>query len=150
MAFKQIEERLVRLLKALPSPLSKEGASKDLFILGKDKLLAPMTVFLLHEVQRFNKLLEVIKNTCEKLLRVVHGSEALSQEIEDLYASLDYNKVPKLWADAAYPSSKPLGSWLSDLRDRIEFLSLWLSKGKPSSYSLSSFYFPQGFLTSVL
>ena len=50
VGFKLIEERVVKVLRGLPMPLTKEGAGRDLFIVGKDKLLPPTTVFLMHEV----------------------------------------------------------------------------------------------------
>merc|ERR1719487_458719 len=33
---------------------------------------------------------------------------------------------------------------------RVQFFEDWIERGKPYCYWISSFYFPQGFLTSVL
>ena len=54
-------------------------------------------------------------------------------------------KVPKLWEEVAYPSLKPLGSWISDLKERVKFMSDWLINGNPNCFWISGFYFPQGF-----
>ena len=48
-----------------------------------------------------------------------------------------------MWANAAYPSMKPLGAWVPDLGDRLQFLQSWLDGGKPAAFWVSGFYFPQ-------
>ena len=60
-------------------------------------MLPSMTVFLLHEVERFNKLLTIIRQSCEKLQRVEEGLEIISDDIERLILNIEYNKVPTQW-----------------------------------------------------
>merc|ERR1712176_54871 len=69
-----------------------------------------------------------------------------------MFSSEMNNQVPELWTKGGigYPSLKPLGSWLGDLAERIDFFRDWIDIGEPFSFWISSFYFPQGFLTSVL
>jgi len=131
--------------------LTREGSHKELFLINKEGLLPSMTVFLLHEIERFNTLFKVISETLDTLKKAIKGLAVMSEEIENMYASLYNNKVPEIWSAKAYPSLKPLSSWFQNLNERSEFLRLWLKKGnKPGSYWLSAFFFPQGFLTSVL
>ncbi|GLH11548.1 Uncharacterized protein GBIM_16302, partial [Gryllus bimaculatus] len=59
-------------------------------------------------------------------------------------------KVPQMWGEAAYPSLKSLSSWIFDLQMRIDFIYIWLLNGKPVSFWISGFFFPQGFLTGTL
>ncbi len=67
-----------------------------------------------------------------------------------MYYSLINNQVPKSWEAVAYPSLKPLASWIKDLNERVDFMSAWLKNGNPNCYWISGLFFPQGFLTGVL
>ena len=39
------------------------------------------------------------------------------------------NQVPTLWEKVAYPSLKPLGSWILDLLERVSVMGDWLVNG---------------------
>jgi dynein heavy chain len=67
-----------------------------------------------------------------------------------MFYDLLLNRVPKNWQKVSYPSLKPLSSWMKDLKLRINFLKDWLTDGSVMSFWMSSFFFPQGFLTGVL
>ena len=67
-----------------------------------------------------------------------------------MHTCLLQNRVPENWKEVAYPSLKPLSSWIQDLIERIEFMREWALKGHPSSYWLAGFFFPHGFITGVL
>lgn len=58
--------------------------------------------------------------------------------------------MPGNWENVAYPSLKPLASWVKDLHARIAMLREWLVNGQPKSFWLSGFFFPQGFMTGTL
>jgi len=49
-----------------------------------------------------------------------------------------------------FPSLKPLASWVQDLVDRIEFIQDWVCNGPPLTFWISTFFFPQGFMTATM
>lgn len=48
-----------------------------------------------------------------------------------------------MWQGKAYPSLKPLASWVKDLLERCAFITTWIEKGAPAVYWISGFFFPQ-------
>lgn len=74
----------------------------------------------------------------------------MSDELDSMFYDLLLNKVPQNWKKVSYPNLKPLASWMKDLRERVIFMRSWFEEGTTNSYWLSSFFFPQGFLTGVL
>jgi dynein heavy chain len=55
------------------------------------------------------------------------------------------------WRNLAYPSLRPLGSWLSNLRARAAQLTEWTADlGVPRVVWLSGLFNPQSFLTAVM
>lgn len=109
-------------------------------------------VFVDQEIQRFNKLLKVIRKSLVQLVMAIEGTFVMSQELENMFNAFLDNKVPENWTvnDISYPSLKPLSSWYKDLLERIDFIGDWLYNGPPKSYWLSAFFFPQGFMTATL
>jgi hypothetical protein len=41
-----------------------------------------------------------------------------------------------MWRAAAYPSLKPLASWVVDYQERVAFMRSWLTRGPPSCFWL--------------
>uniref|UniRef100_A0A8C3J240 Dynein axonemal heavy chain 6 n=1 Tax=Chrysemys picta bellii TaxID=8478 RepID=A0A8C3J240_CHRPI len=89
----------------------------------------------------------IFQSSLETLNKAIAGFVVMSEEMEKVYNSFLNNQVPTLWANAAYPSLKPLGGWVKDLVLRTTFVDFWLRRGQPKSFWISGFFFPQGFLT---
>lgn len=60
------------------------------------------------------------------LQKAIAGLVVMSEEIEKIYNSFLNNQVPVHWSNAAYPSLKPLGSWVRDLTLRTAFVEVCL------------------------
>lgn len=84
------------------------------------------------------------------LKKAIKGFIVMSEELDSMYISIQNGQVPKNWEKVAYPSLKPLVSWFKDLIERVIFMQDWLLNGQPTSFWLSGFFFPQGFMTGCL
>ncbi|OMJ81043.1 hypothetical protein SteCoe_18549 [Stentor coeruleus] len=141
---KDIEERL-------PKPMNVEKEQHpDTFSKNEIGAINSLGVFVGQEIYRFNKLLVAMKNSLVQLQKAIRGDVVMGQDLERMYNSFLNQRVPKNWSDHAYPSLKPLGSWVKDLIARVEFIHQWLTLGPRPTYWLSAFFFPQGFMTAAL
>eukprot|EP00501_MAST-03F_sp_TOSAG23-6_P001833 GSMAST32.ASY1.ANO1.1911.1 assembled CDS len=98
-------------------PFDIRNANADTVAVIEDGSMNSMGVFLLQEVSRFNDLILVVNKSLILLKKAIKGLVVMSGELEKMFQS-------------AYPSLKPLESWIKDFFER--------------------FYFPQGFMTAVL
>ncbi|GAX73618.1 hypothetical protein CEUSTIGMA_g1069.t1 [Chlamydomonas eustigma] len=140
------------ILALLPEPLDVEKHSvvRNPFSQLSSGHENSLGTVLLQETHRFNTLLSVMMASLKELAKAVKGFAVMSSDLEAMFTSILNNQVPALWRKSSYPSLKPLSSWVSNFRTRMDFMSTWLYDGEPSSYWLSGFFFPQGFLTAVL
>lgn len=116
----------------------------------EDGIETSLHVILRQEIIRFNRLLKVVRESVANLINAVRGLVAMSDELAEMYRAFNNGKVPNLWSNAAYPSLKPLVSWVADLVKRVEFIRLWSTKGEPTVFWIGGFFFPQSFMTGIL
>ena len=101
-----------------------------------------MSTVLIQEMDKFNNLLRVMRSTLANLKKAIGGEIVMSADLDSTYFSMLNNQVPKLWVKVAYPSLKPLASWITDLHERVAFMGEWLKNGEPISYWMSGMFFP--------
>eukprot|EP00826_Nyctotherus_ovalis_P009733 TRINITY_DN12574_c0_g1_i11.p2 TRINITY_DN12574_c0_g1~~TRINITY_DN12574_c0_g1_i11.p2 ORF type:complete len:251 (+),score=87.89 TRINITY_DN12574_c0_g1_i11:279-1031(+) len=111
-------------------------------------MITSLSVVLLHEMEKYNNLLDLMETSLTNLQKAVTGEVVMSQELDGIYTCFLMLKVPPTWK--IYDSLKSLGSWYADLNSRVQFVRRWLCTGVPSAFRLSAFVFPQGFLTGAL
>ncbi|CAH1788942.1 unnamed protein product [Owenia fusiformis] len=138
------------ILDKLMDKLDIDTGYQDQFDPDDQGRVNSITTVLTQEIDRFNKLLVVIKNSLVQLKKAIKGFVVMSEELESIYTAFLNSQVPDLWSSAAYPSLKPLGSWVKDLILRLAFIDHWLKHGPPKSFWLSGFFYTQGFLTGTL
>ncbi|KAF4107339.1 dynein axonemal heavy chain 1 isoform X1 [Onychostoma macrolepis] len=141
-----IEEIVEGIVEKIPSLINVQEVMNKYPVMYEES----MNTVLLQEVIRYNKLLSVISQSLSDLVKALKGLVVMSSELELMSNSLFINAVPELWKAKAYPSLKPLASWVSDLVQRISFLQNWISDGIPAVFWISGFFFPQAFLTGTL
>ena len=105
---------------------------------------------LVQEIQKYNRLLNIMKHTLVQVQKALVGQVVMSKELEAVATSLYNQWIPQAWEDApAFPSLKPLGAWTQELLDRLSFLQNWINDGIPVAFWISGFFFPQAFLTGT-
>ncbi|KAJ9531756.1 hypothetical protein QJQ45_021904, partial [Haematococcus lacustris] len=145
-----VAELAERLASELPPLLSRDEAAVGLFDRTASGKLNSLSVVLGQEMDRFNRLTSNMASSLAELQKAIKGLVVMSAELEAMYNSMLINVVPELWARYAYPSLKPLASWVKDYQERMAAMRAWLSGGPPPTFWLPGFFFPQGFMTGVL
>lgn len=85
-----------------------------------------------------------MQESMEQMKKAIKGFIVMSEALEQIFSAFLLNKVPEMWKANAYPSLKPLSSWVKDLVLRCDFIKNWMTRGKPRSFWISGLYFPQG------
>jgi len=142
-------EKSKAIKENIPANLDRSEGLKDLFK-SHNGLLASLTTVLLQEMEKFNRLLNLMRKSLDDLVQAIGGFIVMSSDLDAMYLSLTNGQVPANWAKVAYPSLKPLDSWFEDLIKRVDFLDSWLKNGNPVAYWVPGMFFPQGFLTGCL
>jgi dynein heavy chain len=163
-----VSEMCSAILSEWPEPLTFDPDNKDSKTSEQDDSDVPcrpanlfdkdengrmnnsLSTVLLQESARFNKLHNIVKISLENVTKAVKGLIVMNAELELVFKSLLNNEVPHNWSNFAYPSLKPLGSWVKDFHKRVEMIKKWSNEGQPISFWLPGFFYPQGFLTGVL
>eukprot|EP00931_Biecheleriopsis_adriatica_P046587 TRINITY_DN26776_c0_g1_i1.p1 TRINITY_DN26776_c0_g1~~TRINITY_DN26776_c0_g1_i1.p1 ORF type:complete len:3217 (+),score=643.74 TRINITY_DN26776_c0_g1_i1:707-9652(+) len=154
-----IAELVSRILERLPQYLPSGGTSQvsdgsmpsskadsarrqlhsDTWLAG-----ASVSFALLQEVERYNTLLETIRDSLESLADVCRGEVSLSLAVEDLAEVLWRGEVPAAWRRISYLSCKPVHSYLEDLGNRFDFIrSLLREERPPTLLWLPGFFVPR-------
>ena len=118
--------------------------------LGDDQR-GPFQNAFLQECEYMNALITTIVESLAEVALAFKGELTMTEKMEALMNAIWLNQVPATWAKLAFPSSRGLGSWLDNLRHRIEQLNLW--KEDPVKVPVVTFlnrlFNPQSFLTAI-
>ena len=148
------DEIVLQLLKDLshrhPNQLEKDQGRKSIVVTLSTAVIDCHTTVLMQEIERYNKLLHLMRGSFLALERAINGYSLMSNQLDQMYLAMLRNLVPPNWQKVSYESLMPLGSWFRDMLKRVEFMRAWLNEGHPNCFWISGFFFPQGFLTGTL
>ncbi|XP_054720078.1 dynein axonemal heavy chain 2-like [Uloborus diversus] len=105
---------------------------------------------LIQEVKKYNVLIKLVEDTLNNLYDMLTGKLIITEANEQIYQEVKKLKVPQDW-HFAYPSMKPLGSWIKDLKARIQQLATWVKReAPPVKFWLPGFISPTSILTAAM
>jgi len=134
------------ILKEVPLPFNVKAAEKKYPVRYEQS----MNTVLTQELTRFNALIIMIRSSLSDIKKAIKGEVLLSPQLEGALSQILDGKVPALWLKKCYPSLKPLGGFIKDLKERLEFFQKWVDTTIPEFFWINRFYFTHGFLTGAL
>jgi len=133
-----------------PELLLVDDAGPTTFVIQSNGLMTSLAICLDQEMIKFNRLISKMKSTLRDIKKAIYGMIVMSSDLDAMYTSFLRNQVPSIWEKVSFASLKTLGSWVTDLLFRVQFMRTWLKNGEPAAFPLPVFFFPQGFMTASL
>lgn len=98
-----------------------------------------------------NVLISKITQSLADLELAFKGELTMTDRMETLMNSIYLDRVPDVWSKFAYPSTRGLGSWLDNLKHRLEQIKQWQEEPTqiPKVIFLNRLFNPQSFLTAI-
>lgn len=134
------------IARQLPEPFDVEEAEVKYPVDYENS----MNTVLVQELIRYNRLLNVMLKSLTDIQKAIKGEVVMSMELDSMAQSMFNGRVPDMWSNVAYPSLKPLSSWVEDFLLRLKMYSNWVKKGAPAVYWISGLFFTQSFLTGTM
>ncbi|GIY17567.1 dynein heavy chain 2, axonemal [Caerostris extrusa] len=110
----------------------------------------PYNEILVQETRRYNILLNSVMQSLNELEAGIVGKILMTEKLQEFSEMIMKMEVPAQW-QKLYPTLKPLGSWINDLRLRVDQFTKWISKGvMPVKLWLPGFSAPRSVLNATL
>ena len=110
----EIRKKILDIMKQVPEEFELEEDIEEIMKLVLDQ-----------ELQKYNNLIDIMNDSLQAALNVIDGKSLINDKIESFIESLDAGDIPDVWADAAYPTMDDLNGFLTDLKQRTDFLRDW-------------------------
>jgi dynein heavy chain len=117
---------------------------------SKFKVKSPIDSVLIQELERFNKLMDIMVKTLTDLKKSINGEISMNSEIEDIMTSLFICSIPLKWKDYAPETQKNLTNWIDNFERRYEQYYNWANEGEPKVMWLSGLHIPGSYLKAII
>lgn len=91
----------------------------------QDDSRGPYQNSFLQECEVMNFLIKTIVTSLRDVDLAFKGELTMTENMETLMNAIFFNSIPDTWAKFAFPSTRGLGSWLDNLKHRLDQLNLW-------------------------
>jgi dynein heavy chain len=114
----------------------------------------PLNIFLFQELQRLQFVIKRVRTMLIAMISAINGEIVMTSELLVAMTDVFDAKVPRPWlytpgGDEFSWLMPYLGTWFASFKERDVALGGWLNFGRPSSFWMTGFSNPQGFLTSM-
>ncbi|CAE7559140.1 unnamed protein product, partial [Symbiodinium sp. CCMP2456] len=111
----------------------------------------PYQFVMMQECDCMNCLVQEMVRGLNELQLGFKGELTMSEHMEQLAEALSEQILPVWWVKLGFPSTRPLRSWLVNLKDRCAQLEDWSAEPIhiPKVVDVSKLFNPQSFLTAI-
>jgi dynein heavy chain len=116
-----------------------------------DEEKGPYQFVFLQECTYMGALTGEMTRSLAELQLGFKGELTMSEAMENLMNSLYMENIPTWWAKLGFPSTRPLASWLLNLKDRCAQLDEWTADPIviPKVVDIARLFNPQSYLTAI-
>ncbi|KAB0803715.1 hypothetical protein PPYR_00685 [Photinus pyralis] len=113
-------------------------------------VMTPTIIVLLQELERYNKLLSVMKRNLQQLKKALVGEIGMDAVLDNVAISLYNGQLPASWRKLAPATRKNLGGWMQHFQARHSQYSFWAAQGDPMVLWLSGLHIPETYLAALV
>ncbi|XP_071441594.1 dynein axonemal heavy chain 10 [Hetaerina americana] len=111
---------------------------------------SPTMVVLYQELERFNHLVECMRNTLSLLQKALAGEIGMDAVLDDVSSSLYNGLLPNAWRRLAPATCKKLGGWVDHFKRRVKQYKEWAQRNVIGVMWLSGLQIPESYLMAIV
>jgi dynein heavy chain len=147
-----VYEQAGKLYSRMPEDYVEDAYKAKIQALGG--LGVPLNMFLFQEIQRFQEVLELVRNMLKNIQLAIKGEVVMTDALADGIEAMGDARAPRPWiytvgcTEFAWiiPS---ISSWYGQMLNIDKQTRTWMENGRPNSYWMAGFSNPAGFLTAM-
>ncbi|CAH1993535.1 unnamed protein product [Acanthoscelides obtectus] len=114
------------------------------------RMMSPTVVVLLQELERFNRLIKVMRRTLVQLQKALCGEIGMDSVLDNVAYSLFNGQLPSAWRKLTPATCKNLGAWMEHFESRQQQYYNWSTTGEPTVLWISGLHIPETYLAALV